>query len=1047
MLTDDDYELLVRLEAGELSSEEVAAVEARLALEPAFREAQQHVRSLDVLSKQLPISTDRKVDGLVHAAVRAQRFRSRVWFALAAAVALLVGAGLLGSPPRTTLEVLSDTAVVNGRTMFAGERLDDPRHLMTSELGTAVVRSPLKERLSIAPRTELKLEEGTLELVRGAVVAQGEHLRARVGMTSFVISGSAILSTELLQDAFRVKPDPTQEDLVKLRHIGLAAVVSGAVALYVLQGEVHVESATERATVSGPGQWFSAGSAFVGGSRAPPKVSVSSDAGLEALPAQDGALEVSVTAGGQAVGKAEVTLHPRGAWDPTTAKQTWRDPLPGLTNDAGIATIPASPGSYVVVVRASGWPATFSDVARPNGQPLTRLDVRLERGSSLSGVTESATSHKPVTPATVVAVPRGAPAAEARAVETDELGRFSFADLPKGEWELEGQAPGAGTAKTVVTLPLAQVMKLVFHATGFVDGFVQYPDGGAANGARVFIAGEHTIVTETSPSGSFSVEVPPGVLNVQARLGSLVGAASHELIVHSAETTSAGLITLGVAGSLSGRVVGGDAGIPGALVRVSSHSGTGEIARTNTDENGRYSIPLVGGLYDVAAEAEGFAPKHVAVHASGETHLDLALPMNGRIRGTVVDENDAGVGGLAVELLQNWSARPNSATTTSDGRFEFPSVAPGVWSVSTRRPGAALGVWALTKVEPGREGELQLVLQPVARIVGSAVWKCGGEPQDLELYVYSTVRRHSAVPGWLRLAAGGQVSAALEPDVYSISAHSEGSRCTGSVEVRAEAGKTSTFVVEVTPRHPLEVTVREPDGHPSVHAAITFVDPENPTNILAVGETNEEGVCVDYAPDRNVVVVASNGGRAARSPVSTGAHTVEVKLAESASLDIDLEGMTQGTEATVTLVAPLTASFHDTVISTTPALSVAVPAGRVTITATNGGRQGSADITTKPNEHAHVTLHFQEPGIVRGRLMTLAGQPKSGWVGLLTPRGEERAEAIAVDERGNFELRALPGAYLLSAMGENAMMPVTVKAGEITNVGDFRVAPRPARGP
>jgi hypothetical protein len=633
------------------------------------------------------------------------------------------------------------------------------------------------------------------------------------------------------------------------------------------------------------------------------------------------------------------------------------------------------------------------------------------------------------------------PDEETRTVDADEFGRFAFEDLPPGRWDLEGQAPGVGTASLVVTTPTTEPLKLVFHASGFVDGFVQFPDGGAAVGARVFVVGADTIVTETSATGSFSVEVPPGVRTVQARLDALVGRATREVIVHSAETSSAGTIVLRGAASLSGRVTSADAGVPGAVLKITSHSATGELASAECDVSGRYSVSLVPGLYDLVAEAEGHGRDEVSgVHVAGETRLDLSLPRNGSIRGTVVDETGARLSGVSVEIRSNWKRTPRTATT-NDGQFEFRDVSPDRWSVSTSKADSVIGVWAFATVESGRPTDVQLVLRPTAKLEATATWKCGA-PKPLTVFVSSMTRHHTNMPPRLRLEPGAPLSISLEPDTYGLNAHDDEGRCRGEARVVLEAGKTTPLAFVVRPeKQSLEVLVREPDGHPSAGASVSYIDPTKASAPLALDEADADGVCSRYSPPREVLVVASNGARLSRPVrVSPNTRSVEVTLAEAASVEIQLEGMVEGTRAQVDLIA-VPYSFRDNVITTSPTVSTTVSPGRVHITAHNQGREGFAELNTKPGEQAHVTIHLQQTGTIRGRLVTPAGKPRSGWLGLLTPAGEERADASAVDESGAFELRALPGKYLLSAMGESVTQPVTVEAGEATDIGDFRVDP------
>ncbi len=85
----------------------------------------------------------------------------------------------------------------------------------------------------------------------------------------------------------------------------------------------------------------------------------------------------------------------------------------------------------------------------------------------------------------------------------------------------------------------------------------------------------------------------------------------------------------------------------------------------------------------------------------------------GTVRGLVLDHNGASIAGARVTLVAPVGVAPREAVTGDDGRFVFPSVSPGKFTLSVAAPGFAPQTRS-GAVRPGEELELPTVSLPIA---------------------------------------------------------------------------------------------------------------------------------------------------------------------------------------------------------------------------------------------------------------------------------------------------------------------------------------------
>jgi RNA polymerase sigma factor (sigma-70 family) len=162
---------------------------------------------------------------------------------------------------------------------------------------------------------------------------------------------------------------------------------------------------------------------------------------------------------------------------------------------------------------------------------------------------------------------------------------------------------------------------------------------------------------------------------------------------------------------------------------------------TSTDEEGRFWFGNVAaGDYALAARREGRAPRPdmLVSLATGQQRDDIALvfPLGATLRGRVVDENGAGLGGVLLYAERESEERAAKTKTRSaeDGSFEWLDVPPGEYTLEV--------LPFLPGTMPSSDPEapwLYTVLEHVAADSAPAL---------------VTVRRGDCIQGVLRNAAG-----------------------------------------------------------------------------------------------------------------------------------------------------------------------------------------------------------------------------------------------------------------------------------------------------
>ncbi|MDB5106144.1 MAG: hypothetical protein JWP91_3833 [Fibrobacteres bacterium] len=277
------------------------------------------------------------------------------------------------------------------------------------------------------------------------------------------------------------------------------------------------------------------------------------------------------------------------------------------------------------------------------------------------------------------------PEAGGGALTTDGDGRFARDDLPAGTYTLLAGAEGYAEAKitSLSLLPGEQTsVEVTLEANrGELAGKV-LKDGAAAAGVPVS-ANAYGVSrsTVTATDGSYKIgRLPSGIYSVSA---SLPGFATDQ--AYEGKSLAAGGALSGLdfsltrnAGSLSGTVTGAASAFG---IRISLLGKKGTRAYASCDGSGKYSITsLPADAYALSVTAPGYklsgstqSPEITVVAATG--YNPALVPAVFRLTGSVMDQSDAGIAGLPVELRAGQAIL--KSTSAVNGAYAFDDVPAG----------------------------------------------------------------------------------------------------------------------------------------------------------------------------------------------------------------------------------------------------------------------------------------------------------------------------------------------------------------------------------
>ncbi len=188
--------------------------------------------------------------------------------------------------------------------------------------------------------------------------------------------------------------------------------------------------------------------------------------------------------------------------------------------------------------------------------------------------------------------------------------------------------------------------------------------------------------------------------------------------------------------TITGRVTD-DVGIPREGMHIRAE-GANEYTTAETDAQGNYELKgLAPGLYEVNVNDVTFAgTSQWRVEAeAGDRGVDLVVPRNGTVRGTVVDAETGGPISK-FEVLCPGTVLRWTEFRDEGGRFEIRSLRPDEWTLGARAEGYAMGVSEPFVLSPGGTFENVVIHLDKAGSVSGFVIDPAGEPvRDVDVKI------------------------------------------------------------------------------------------------------------------------------------------------------------------------------------------------------------------------------------------------------------------------------------------------------------------------
>jgi len=371
---------------------------------------------------------------------------------------------------------------------------------------------------------------------------------------------------------------------------------------------------------------------------------------------------------------------------------------PGASRPDPRAALPPVDGAHKDGDAPAAEPDEAKDKARP---PLSLGGSVLDRdGSAAAGVPVHARPRR-----LFAALDDGggmAPVPEQRAV-TDGAGRFGFAEVPDGEYELQTEPTETyEKALAVVRAGIDSAVLVVEKKSGrslLVHGVVESSRGGPLKGVRIEVVGQPRLASMSDDSGGYGLRMPLSARVTDPSLRFVRdGFREQRVAIGADEAANADDVVRDVRldpSSLLATVTGtvtAAGGPPVARASVQLYSAkVGRRYQGVTDGNGRFTLTDVeeSDDYRLWVHADGGYRDHVRepVEVHGPASLDVSLESlrASSLRGSMVDPEGRPLAGFTLWLRSAFGGATSLAVSGDEqGRFAVSDLSEGPVALETR---------------------------------------------------------------------------------------------------------------------------------------------------------------------------------------------------------------------------------------------------------------------------------------------------------------------------------------------------------------------------
>lgn len=512
-----------------------------------------------------------------------------------------------------------------------------------------------------------------------------------------------------------------------------------------------------------------------------------------------------------------------------------------VTASNGAFALYLPPGLQVLAASKSGYEALAPHTVVLDGQG-TLAGIHFDLVPNAGAITGSLISNGiGLAGATVTAT--GSPG-QVTATTGDD-GAFRL-DLAPGPWTLTSHPPGfqpaPATSLTVVAGQERLASMALAPEAARITGVVTDAHGAVRSARLEFTDLTTQAVTQTLTwaDGGFGLPAVPG-RSYQV----VVSRTGYKPTVRTF-TASSGLTNLDVslapgATTVSGQVTGG--GTPLRAATVTAWQGAMAVSTTATDAEGRYSLSLDPGSYELAFTVPGYADRRLALAlGAGQQVSDFDQTLEeafASVQGQVLDDQGRGLPEVLVTL--RGTAGGASTRTGADGTFLLPRLAEGAYTALVQPPGYA-PVEATVTLAARAAVRQTFTLSPQPGVVEGRTTDLSGQPVAGTTLValHADGRRFATVSG----ADGHYTLAGLPVGSFTVTAARTGYFSTETVSITL-TDVALTAVADVTDLHAgsarIQGTVRDAEsGMPRWDLAVTA---DGPTGRLQA-RTNTQGAYV-----------------------------------------------------------------------------------------------------------------------------------------------------------------------------------------------------------